>query len=74
MRLIEILEKCPPTLILDIGNKFDLNSKVVLEGSTVYVSPIKIIFKPIYTSDNILYPVMTYSGEANFENSIGKYI
>ena len=70
----EILEKCPPTLILDIGDKLGLNSKIVLEGSTVYVSPGKIIFKPIYTSDNILYPVMTYSGEANFENSIGKYI
>ena len=70
----EILEKCPPTLILDIGDKLGLYSKIILEGSTVYLSPRKIIFKPIYTSDNILYPVMTYSGESNFENSIGKYI
>ena len=71
---VKILGECPPTLILDIGGKFGINSKIVLEGSTVYTSPRKIIFKPIYMSDNILYPVMTYTGESNFVDSIGKYI
>lgn len=71
---VEILEKCPPTLILDVGDKLGLNSKIVLEGSTVYANPSKIIFKPIYMSDKILYPVMTYSGVSNFKDSIGKYI
>ena len=57
----KIVGKCPPTLILDIGGKLGINSKIVLEGSTVSSSPRKIIFKPIYMSNNmILYPVMTY--------------
>lgn len=71
---VKILGECPPTLILDIGNKFGINSKIVLEGSTVYTSPRKIIFKPIYMSDSILYPVMTYTGETDGMDSTGNYI
>lgn len=55
----KIVGKCPPTLILD-GSKLGIDSNLVLEGSTVSSSPRKIIFKPIYTSNNIYYPVMTY--------------
>lgn len=72
---VKILGECPPTLILDIGGKFGINSKIVLEGSTVYTSPRKIIFKPIYMSNNmILYPVMTYTGESNGMDSTGNYV
>lgn len=55
----KIVGKCPPTLILD-GSKLGIDSNLILEGSTVSSSPRKIIFKPIYTSNNIYYPVMTY--------------
>lgn len=65
----KILRKCPPTLILD-GRQLYLSSNLVLEGSTISSPPIKIIFKPIYMSDKILYPVMTYSGE---HDSMGTY-